>query len=39
MKEDVKQKILAQAAFMEYNDDFDEDDLYLTAEEKQKKRK
>jgi len=34
MKEEVKGKILAQAAYMEYNDDFDEEDLYLTAAEK-----
>ena len=38
LKEDVKAKILAQAAYMEYNDDFDEEDLYLTAAEKQRRR-
>ena len=38
LKEDVKTKILAQAAYMEYNDDFDEEDLYLTAAEKQRRR-
>lgn len=34
----MKAKILAQAAYMEYNDDFDEEDLYLTAAEKQRRR-